>query len=47
MFQEQHKQTRLKQFQSLKGEIPITQRKSTLSYEYKGNQLFLNIQQIV
>jgi len=32
VFQEQHKQTRLKQFQSLKGEIPITQRKSTLSY---------------
>lgn len=32
MFQEQHKQTRLKQDRPLKGELQITQRKNTLSY---------------
>ena len=32
MFQEQHKQTRLKQDRSLKGELQITPRENTLSY---------------
>lgn len=32
MFQEQHKQTRLKNNQSLKGEMKITPKENTLSY---------------
>lgn len=33
MFQEQHKQTRLKQNRSLKGELEITIRKNILSFQ--------------
>jgi len=39
VFQEQHKQTRLKPNQALKGETQITQRKSTLSYELQRKSI--------